>query len=238
MASKKSNFYAVYSGRVPGIYYTWDECKEQVNGFKKPQYKKFTNYNDALQYMKDPNSLPKSSTQSQTVGPSSFVGNSNASNTTEIYTDGACLYNGSPQAKAGIGIFFGDGSPRNVSDPVPNGLVEADCYPTNQLAELYAISRAMEICIADASIRNSNIIIYTDSKYGINCLTRWITAWEKNHWILSSSGKPVKHQNLLKCMKIQMSQLCITFQHVLGHKGIYGNEMADKLACSGANRYS
>jgi len=64
-----------------------------------------------------------------------------------------------------------------------------------------------------------------------------MSTWEKNHWILCSSGKPVKHQNLLKCMKMQMSQLNIDFHHVLGHKGIYGNEMADKLACSGANRF-
>lgn len=240
------NYYAVHTGREPGIYHTWDECKDQVHGFTKPVYKKFNNYNDALQYMKDPNShktqkTMKQNTQSmqsekKTTVTQSLQSNS-MSNTVEIYTDGSCLNNGSPNAKAGIGIFFGNGDPRNVSEPLPRNLVDEDNYPTNQLAELYAISRAMEICIADASLRKLNIIIYTDSKYSINCLTRWIKTWEKNCWILASTGKPVKHQQLIKCMKMQMEQLCVAFYHVLGHTGIYGNEMADKLSCDGSSRY-
>ena len=28
-----AKFYAVKEGKKPGIYHTWDECKEQVNGY-------------------------------------------------------------------------------------------------------------------------------------------------------------------------------------------------------------
>ena len=34
-----------------------------------------------------------------------------------IYTDGSCISNGKPDAKAGIGIFFSDDDERNLSEP-------------------------------------------------------------------------------------------------------------------------
>ena len=36
------SFYAVKAGNVPGIYVTWEECKAQVDGFVKPEFKKFS----------------------------------------------------------------------------------------------------------------------------------------------------------------------------------------------------
>jgi len=40
MAKKK--FYVVWVGRKPGIYSTWAECAEQVNGFNDAKYKSFS----------------------------------------------------------------------------------------------------------------------------------------------------------------------------------------------------
>ena len=44
-------YYAIHKGRESGIYNTWDECKELVNGFKGAKYKKFNNLNDARYYI-------------------------------------------------------------------------------------------------------------------------------------------------------------------------------------------
>ena len=33
--------------KKPGIYHTWDECKEQVNGYSGAVYKSFTNEEEA-----------------------------------------------------------------------------------------------------------------------------------------------------------------------------------------------
>ena len=44
---KNKYYYAVKCGFKPGIYTKWDECKEQVNGFPKPVYKKFDTEEDA-----------------------------------------------------------------------------------------------------------------------------------------------------------------------------------------------
>ncbi len=250
-ADNCDTFYGVHEGRRPGVYRSWAECKEQVNGFKGPMYKKFKTYNDALQYVKDPKFValkiknPSSARQSHQSHQShqnsrdQYLQQCQIPNSVIIYTDGACTHNGLSNAQAGIGVFFGDDDPRNISEPVPEGFVKSEPQikaPTNQLAELYAIARAMEVCVADSLVRNQTILLYTDSRYSINCLTKWITTWEKNRWILTN-GHPVKHQALIKSMKEQMNHLNITFCHVAGHKGIYGNEMADELAVSGAARY-
>ena len=34
-------FYVVWVGRLPGVYASWGECKEQVEGFTGAKYKSF-----------------------------------------------------------------------------------------------------------------------------------------------------------------------------------------------------
>lgn len=46
-----NKFYAVAIGRNPGIYSTWNEAKEQVNGFKGAKYKSFLTNEEAQQYI-------------------------------------------------------------------------------------------------------------------------------------------------------------------------------------------
>lgn len=46
-------YYAVKSGKNPGIYETWAECQEQVIGFKGAKYKKFPTYEEALNFIQD-----------------------------------------------------------------------------------------------------------------------------------------------------------------------------------------
>jgi ribonuclease HI len=50
--SKTKSFYAVKNGRNTGIFTTWDECREQVNKFPNPIYKKFSTYDEADAYIK------------------------------------------------------------------------------------------------------------------------------------------------------------------------------------------
>ncbi len=47
----KKKYYAVRSGRVPGIYTSWEDCKAQVEGFSGAEYKGFEDKNGALEYM-------------------------------------------------------------------------------------------------------------------------------------------------------------------------------------------
>jgi viroplasmin and RNaseH domain-containing protein len=47
----KNKYYAVANGRVPGIYYTWDECFQQVNKFRHCRFKSFKHLKDAVAFM-------------------------------------------------------------------------------------------------------------------------------------------------------------------------------------------
>ncbi len=45
--------YAVKVGKKPGVYETWDACKEQVEGVKNATYKSFNSLKDANDYLSD-----------------------------------------------------------------------------------------------------------------------------------------------------------------------------------------
>ncbi len=43
--------YAVRKGRKTGLFYTWDDCKAQVQGYSQAQYKSFTSEAEAQEYL-------------------------------------------------------------------------------------------------------------------------------------------------------------------------------------------
>jgi hypothetical protein len=50
-----SNYYAVRVGRVPGIYNTWDLCRQQVSKFSGAVHHKFRALSDAEAFLKNMN---------------------------------------------------------------------------------------------------------------------------------------------------------------------------------------
>lgn len=45
------SYYAVKVGRVVGVYTNWLDCKKQIDKFKGPVYKKFSEYEDAVNFV-------------------------------------------------------------------------------------------------------------------------------------------------------------------------------------------
>lgn len=135
----------------------------------------------------------------------------------KIYTDGSCV-----DKVGGYGyLYISDNEVTEYS-----GKVSDNC--TNQIAELYAIMKALE------DPPSQNIDLYTDSKYAIGCLTEWHYNWKKNGW-KNAKGKPVANQVLIKSILILLQDLDVKFYHVRAHKGDKYNERADKLANLGRN---
>ncbi|RYR31865.1 hypothetical protein Ahy_B01g056800 [Arachis hypogaea] len=52
MESGRHRFYGVRRGRVPGIYMNWEDCKQQVNGFRDCEFKGFPNADDAVSWLR------------------------------------------------------------------------------------------------------------------------------------------------------------------------------------------
>jgi ribonuclease HI len=72
-------YYAVRKGNNPGIYNTWDECKKEINGFSGAEYKKFSNLEEAKQFINGIESNPND--QLDLTVPNAFVDGSYDSET-------------------------------------------------------------------------------------------------------------------------------------------------------------
>ena len=148
-----------------------------------------------------------------------------------IYTDGACSKNGSKYAKAGIGVHFSKRNKITFDDisaafPDNNSVPTTGHKHTNQRAELQAIVEALRI----TKEYPHKIIIYTDSEYSINCVTKWFPTWVKKNKL-----EDKKNIDLIKPIYQYYHAKNIVFRHINSHTGLQdehslGNEEADRLA--------
>lgn len=167
---------------------------------------------------------------------------------TSIYVDGAARGNGKVKIpNAGYGIFFKDNDLRNESVEMTKVDDVYKIPPTNQRAELRAVLHALGFIKSDILYYGEKLhryIIYSDSEYSLNCLLKWRKKWELNGYI-NSKGFPVANADVIKeaCSTLDFINNFYNSRHtkglllrnVKGHRGVYGNEQADKLANEGAD---
>jgi len=147
--------------------------------------------------------------------------NSNQQDTNiSIYSDGAC--SGNP-GKAGSGLaLYKNGTKPTLyyGNYVENG--------TNNIAELNALYKAL--LLASELNTSEKVIILSDSKYSIDCISTWAYGWKAKGWT-KKSGE-IKNLDLIKNAHNLYEQIKnkIIIKHVKGHSGIEGNELADRMA--------
>jgi ribonuclease HI len=100
---------------------------------------------------------------------------------------------------------------------------------TNNIGELQAI----RLALADTGSRP--LLVIADSRYAIDCLTRFCFAWERNGW-LTAAGKPVANQELIREIRTLMRGRSIRFDWTKGHAGHLLNDRVDSLARDAATR--
>ena len=145
-----------------------------------------------------------------------------------IFTDGSCTNNGRPNSEGGIGVLF----PNKEFDDVSEKFILKPI--TNQRAELYAILEAIKI--VSNKNKNSDIEIYSDNMYSINCCTKWLQTWVRNGW-KKADNKSVKNQDIICELDriINKHGGNIIFKHVKAHSkdksyGTINNNKVDLLA--------
>jgi ribonuclease HI len=220
-------YYAVAKGHNIGIYNFWNDCKEQILGYKGAVYKKFNNEKDAEEYILNIAS----------VTSDIFENLYSRFNIEEvdyfIYTDGSCYNNGDINAVSGIGIFFGINNKKNVSKVINS----IDNNDTNNSAELYAIIEAYKIVKEDLK-NNIKICIFTDSEYCIKCATSYGEKCNSNNW-----EKNIPNKELVKeIYNIYNNNQNLLLKHIRAHtnkkdKHSIGNSNADKLAYNAIKNY-
>ncbi|KXN92154.1 Ribonuclease H1 [Leucoagaricus sp. SymC.cos] len=113
-----------------------------------------------------------------------------------VFVDGCCLDNGTPNARAGMGVYFGPGSPHNISRPLGgNG------PKTNQRAEIraavlalgkvYRLLRFGDLC-------TSHLAIISDSAHVVNSMTKWVEKWRNNGYISARGERVVNARDLME----------------------------------------
>jgi ribonuclease HI len=237
--NEPAKFYAVAVGNPTGIFTDWAEASLSIKGVKGPKYKRFDTRPDAIEYIRqfgnketiealgevaDLSDRPAKKAKA----PARETGiKKPTEDVIQIYTDGSSRANGRRGARAGYGVYFGDGDARNISERLEGE------PQTNQRAELMAILAAMEaVPLAQA------IQIISDSQYSIKCVTEWGPSWKRKNWVTANNTE-VKNQDIIRQLleKVEARNQAgglTFFQWVKGHDQSKGNIAADELAVRGA----
>ena len=133
----------------------------------------------------------------------------------EIFTDGAC--SGNPGAGGwGAILRYGD-----IEKELSGGEEET----TNNRMELTAVIEAL-----GALKKDCVVILYTDSRYVMDGVTKWLPNWLQNGWRTANKKTPVKNIDLWQRLESLLKKHKIQWVWVKGHNGHPENERVDKLA--------
>lgn len=152
-------------------------------------------------------SRPRGNDEKKDVNDKSGSNNKAESCDVEIWTDGACVFNGQANAQAAW-AFVSDNNEQA-------GLVIGD-KQTNNVAEGLAILKALEWAVQN---NFKKIKIYTDSQISLHNLKKAANKVKVNREIFE------KIENIIK-----INALEVVYEKVLGHSGDPDNERADTLA--------
>jgi len=138
----------------------------------------------------------------------------------EIFTDGACSGNPGP---GGWGVVLRSGKhEKEISG--------GEASTTNNRMELTAAIRGLE-----ALKKTSDVVVYTDSRYVMDGVTRWLPRWKMNGW-RTTDRKPVKNDDLWRALDALVASHHTSWKWVAGHSGHPENERADALARAALER--
>lgn len=194
------NYYAVRCGRNPGIYKTWDECNKEVKGFKGAIYKKFSNLEDAENFIKtDSFSLEDKEDIKVKVKDDEFI----------AYVDGS-YRNSDKSFSYGVYIFN-----ERESYSFSKRFHDEDSTMRNVCGEIKGAMKAMEV-----SLEKNKKVLYLHYDY------EGIRAWPQGNWKTNKEGT-ISYKNYFDSIK---DRLKVIFIKVKAHSGVEFNELVDKLA--------
>jgi ribonuclease HI len=227
--------YVIWKGKQTGIFDTWSTVQSLVSGLNNAQYMGFPSKHEAEIAFKESytkalmkRSLAKSNESASK--PSTVKSTPPARNTKKtlnfadfnIYCDGACSPN---PGKSGSGIAV---YKKEQITELWYGLHKE--HGTNNTAELHALYEALKL--ASSYIKqNISIQILSDSKYSIDCITKWAKGWKKKGWT-RGKGEEIKNVEVIKhsFSLYEKIKKDVTISHVKGHANVEGNELSDRMA--------
>jgi len=207
-SNMSQKYYAVKVGKTPGIYRTWDECKDNVHGYPGAIYKSFTNYEEAAGFTGICNSgvtgleaieENDSSNDNNILDSAAYAFVDGSYNiATEVYGYGGFLVHQGQKH-----ILQGSGSDKEMASM------------RNVAGEVLGSKAAIELAIA---LGIEELDIYYDYL--------GIEMWAIGEWKRNKKGT-IEYHEYIAGVK---DKIKLNFIKVKGHSGVLGNEEADKLA--------
>ncbi len=216
--------YAVFQGHQPGIFESWDETSNHVKGFRGAKYKSFADRESAIAWLREcvlaanepvsQNLIDILKTQTNNTSAQSIPNVFRDNGKIIIHTDGGASPN---PGVGGYGVVLQKGSRRKE-------LSQGYQLTTNNRMEMMAVIAALQ-----ELNESSEVILYTDSKYVVDSITkRWVYNWKKRGW-KKSDGKRPENVDLWEVLIALLDQHQVDFRWVKGHAGHTENERCDAL---------
>ncbi len=138
-----------------------------------------------------------------------------------LYTDGACSGNPGPGGWGCVLIY------KDIEKDLSGG----EAQTTNNRMELTAVIEGLK-----ALKESCEIELYTDSKYVMDGVTKWLEGWQAKGW-KRADKKPVLNVDLWQLLQTELQRHQITWHWVKGHAGNVYNERVDALAVAQRDSY-
>lgn len=128
-------------------------------------------------------------------------------------------------------IYYTDGSASPNPGPggfavIKNGQPHILGSEEGQTTNIRMEGKALVAALRDAD--HEEAIIYTDSEFWINVITKWAPGWEAKGW--KKKGGDIKNLDIVQEVYPLYQHSRATLQWVRGHEGDEGNELADEWA--------
>lgn len=210
MGQKK--IYAVKKGKTTGLFYSWSECSEAVNGYPGAEYKGFKTEAEAKAYL-DGVFIENKKTSKQSEAMRELLTHTEELKANQViaYVDGS--FDKSLQKYSfGCIILLPGGE---IIQEFGNGNEPDSLAIRNVAGEMLGAMYATQWALA----KGYEVI---ELRYDYEGIEKWATgAWKANNTLT---------QKYAAFMQRKQTQIRISFQKIKAHSGDYYNEQVDRLA--------
>ena len=223
MASKK--YYAVKKGKTTGVFESWDQCRDAVEGVSGAQYRGFASMEEALEYLGDSaaeltrdSNVTALRTGREEMYPTKVKADGKKDLPAEgellVYVDGS--YDDSIKKYAfGCVFLLPDG---RIYTEYGNGNNEKSLQHRNVTGEMLGAMYAVKFAM-------NNNFQAVEIRYDYQGIESWVTG----EW----RSKTELTQKYAASMKEWGKGISIRFTKVAAHTNVTYNELADKMAKTG-----